>query len=355
MDDCKTCIEIVLGTYEEYLLGYRCSLKDKNIHQTFATHSHSASVRSVCTSGRYLASGGADDRIFIYDLQYRKEQCPLTHHSATVNCLAFTPEHTHLISGCNNGMLAIVRVGSWQLEKVWEKAHKGSAILDIAVHSSGKLALTLGANHTLCTWNLVKGRQAYVVNLNTKSKDPKSVDRISWAPCGVRFLLSGGRYTEIWSIEKGGILNTIEHDNKVTYALWLENEEFLVGYENGNVGVVNSETGEISLHEAHTSRVKCITRTDGFIVTAASKGDFKIWSDNFEMILEGDTDCRITSLCVTTVINEDEPETQLESEAPAEEVALSQVIRGKVTVEHDSDTEVPKKKKKKKSKNRTNL
>ncbi|KAB0793144.1 hypothetical protein PPYR_12764 [Photinus pyralis] len=352
MNEATSSVEVILGTYEEYLLGYRCSLKNESTQQTFATHSHCASIRSICTSGRYLASGGADDRIVIYDLQHRTEKHPLTHHSATVNCLAFTPEHTHLLSGCNNGVLAIVRVGSWQLEKVWEKAHKGSPILDIAVHPSGKLALTLGGNHTLCTWNLVKGRQAYVINLTTKSKDPKSVDRITWAPCGVRFLLSGGRYTEVWSIEKGGVLNTIEHDCKVICALWLENEVFLVGYENGKIATVNSETGEVNVREAHTTRVKCMAQIGDLVVTAASKGDFKIWNDDFKMVSEVNTGCRITSLCAITVEDDGESVSESESETSEVIVAPVQVARGKVTVEHDSDTEeVPKKKKKKKSKN----
>lgn len=36
-------------------------------------HAHTASVRSVDTRGRYLASGGADDRIHIYDMRKRQE------------------------------------------------------------------------------------------------------------------------------------------------------------------------------------------------------------------------------------------------------------------------------------------
>lgn len=36
----------------------------------------------------------------------------------------------------------------------------------IAVHPSGKLALSLGKDLTLRTWNLVKGRPAYTTNLS---------------------------------------------------------------------------------------------------------------------------------------------------------------------------------------------
>lgn len=36
-------------------------------------HAHTASVRTVDTRGKYLASGGADDRIYVYDMKTRQE------------------------------------------------------------------------------------------------------------------------------------------------------------------------------------------------------------------------------------------------------------------------------------------
>lgn len=40
-----------------------------------------------------------------------------------------------------------------------------SAVTSLSVHPSGKLALSVGTDATLRTWNLVKGRQAYATNL----------------------------------------------------------------------------------------------------------------------------------------------------------------------------------------------
>lgn len=42
--------------------------------------------------------------------------------------LQFTPEQSHLISCSQDGSVAIYRVGSWQMEKVWTEAHKGTGI-----------------------------------------------------------------------------------------------------------------------------------------------------------------------------------------------------------------------------------
>lgn len=43
------------------------------MHQSFAVHAHIASIRTVDAKGKYLASGGADDRIYVYDMKKRQE------------------------------------------------------------------------------------------------------------------------------------------------------------------------------------------------------------------------------------------------------------------------------------------
>jgi WD40 repeat protein len=50
-------------------------------------------------------------------------------YTGTVNCLSFAPNGSHLLSGADDGSIAIVRTGSWQVEKVFAKAHKGEGKL----------------------------------------------------------------------------------------------------------------------------------------------------------------------------------------------------------------------------------
>lgn len=309
-----------------------------------------------------MASGGADDRIFIYDLKTRQEHCMLTHHNSTVNCLTFTPAHTHLISGTADGTISIVRVGNWQLEKVWEKAHKGTAILDIAVHESGKLALSLGADCTLKTWNLVKGRQAYIVNLNSKSKDAKSMTNIQWAPDGVnKFVLYGGKYTEIWSIDTGGIVSTIEHENRISSCLYLSDEKLIVGYEKGNLGIVSINEASITLIDAHSSRVKSISKYENWIITASSAGEFKVWDLELNELAKFDTGCRLTCLNVIPQAQikqedcvEEDNESNDEIVSSDEDVSTEQYNKrgGVVIVEEENDNKPKKKKKKQKAENK---
>ena len=52
--------------------------------QSFADHSHQASVRSVCAGGKYLASGSADETITLYDMKNRKESGKLVQHNGEI-------------------------------------------------------------------------------------------------------------------------------------------------------------------------------------------------------------------------------------------------------------------------------
>lgn len=175
----------------------------------------------------------------------------LTQHESTITAVQFTNNHSHVMSASQDGALAIVRVGNWQLEKLWAQAHKEGVVLDIALHPSGKLALTLGSDGCLQTWDLVKGRKAFIINLKTKCKDPKSLERIAFAPDGTRFLIFGGKYTAIWSIELGGALQELEHEDRVSCCVWLDDTNLLVGYENGNLASVCLPTEEKEIILAH--------------------------------------------------------------------------------------------------------
>lgn len=83
----------------------------------------------------------------------------LTTHNSAVNHLRFTPDATHLLSASSDGSLAAIRTGSWIPEGLWKTPHNNKSVNHITIHPSGKLALTLGADLTLKTWNLIKGRQ----------------------------------------------------------------------------------------------------------------------------------------------------------------------------------------------------
>ncbi|ENN72232.1 hypothetical protein YQE_11095, partial [Dendroctonus ponderosae] len=332
--------EIIVGTYEEYILGYIFTSNKQTIQQSFASHDHNASIRCLATNGNYLASGASDDRIIIYDLKARKEHCMLTQHESTITAVQFTNKHSHVMSASQDGALAIVRVGNWQLEKLWDKAHKEGMVLDIALHPSGKLALTLGSDGCIQTWDLVKGRKAYIINLKTKCEDPKSLEKISFSPDGTKFVLFGGNYIGIWSLEVGGAVQVITRENKVTCCIWQGNCHVLVGHEDGSMASISilTKEAEKEIKRAHNGRIKAADCSEGYIVTASSTGELKVWDSEFTELCKINSGCRVTCMKITKWLGftiKEEPQNDAETKV----FHAAKPVESKVIVEYEQSSE----------------
>lgn len=234
-------IEIIVGTYTDFLLGYQLVQNDDKVQlkATFADKSHAGSLKCVAVQGPWVASGGSDDRIFIYDMRTRKQSHILHSHTGTVNALVFSPDLTHLLSASADGHMMATRVGNWTIEGDWRKAHAGSPVRHIACHPSSRLALSLGGDQILNTWNLVKGRVAYRTNLKSKRTLGSTPDCLSWSTEGQYFTLSGPLAIEIWDVETASVVRHTKTPSKPICVVWLSEVDCLVGLENGSIAWIS--------------------------------------------------------------------------------------------------------------------
>lgn len=263
----------------------------------------------------------------------------------TINCLAFTPEGSHLFTCSNDGSITAVRCGNWQLEKVWPSAHKGTAVNTLAIHPTGKLALSTGEDGVLRTWNLIKGRQAYATNLVPKLKsNAKWITVIKWSPSGEKYLLAVSGNMYIYSVESAAIDRELTFDSKVICVEFLKDDLIAVGFENGNIKFCDLKT---SLHtmitKAHSMRVKCIAHMNDLLVSASSSGEIKLWRYNkysLDMLQTVNCGARITCLSLAQTYK-DLVQKEIKSEEE-EEVKKKNRFRLKeeVIIENEEDLEV---------------
>lgn len=315
-------------------------------------------MKSVSAAGRLLASGGTDDKIVVHDMKSRIESRVLLNHEGTVNSVAFSECGTHLFSGGSDGTFCATRTGNWQTEKSWPKAHKGiqitrpsssdflylrflvrfsgSAITCIAIHPSNKLALTIGDDKTLRTWNLIKGRQAYVTNLNSKgTAHPISV---VWSPKGEHFSLTGYKDVSVWTIANAGIERVLECGNKSVCMTWISEDSAFVGLENGKILLFDLSSENKYEFEAHTQRVKCLAYENSFLYSASSSGEVKIWKfDADEKSLDErkslNIGCRITCLALVKAV-----EVKRENSDPSPVDVTEELNVNKKKRKNDSDS-----------------
>ncbi|XP_012534715.1 p21-activated protein kinase-interacting protein 1-like [Monomorium pharaonis] len=343
--------EIVVGTYEQYLLGYKVHniVNEYKIEKSFATHNHVASIRSVTSSKHHLASAGADETVCLYDMRYRRESGKLIHHKDTINCIAFTPEGSHLFSCSNDGSITAVRCGSWQLEKVWPTAHKGSAVNTLAIHPTGKLALSTGQDGILRTWNLIKGRPAYATNLVPKLKsNAKWITVIKWSPSGERYLLAAQGNIYVYLVESAGIEKELTFDSNVICVEFLKDDFIAVGFENGDIRFCDLKTSMHTINtKAHSMRVKCLAHMNDLLVSASSSGEIKLWRYNkhsLDMLQTVNCGARITCLSLTQtykdLVQQKEIESEEEEEKEDEKIKNRLRLKHEVIIENEEDLEV---------------
>lgn len=201
----------------------------------------------------------------------------------------------------------------------------GSAVTCISIHPSSKLALTIGDDKTLRTWNLIKGRQAYVTNLN--SKGPANPLSVIWSPEGEHFSLTGYNDVSVWTVSNAAVERVLKCPSKAVCMVWITEELTAVGLENGQIIIFDLTTENKYNFDAHNQRVKGIAFDSPYLYSASSSGDIKVWefdADEKTLIEKKcvNVGCRITCLTLvkaTEVKKEDEeigdePEVELINE-----------------------------------------
>jgi protein MAK11 len=209
-------IGVAAASYEGSLFswkGNRTSLDEEqatscDLTMTSGFHCCAGSIRSLSTSasGRYMACGGTDERIHIFNMLENSTLGELSTHTGAVTCLDFF-EDSFLLSGSDvsrrhsissrifslsnfticyfnilsnlsificltvcpvclfvsmqDNSICIWRTDDWMCVHILG-GHKGS-INSVSIHPSGKLAVSVAQDNTLKVWNLVQGKTICVM------------------------------------------------------------------------------------------------------------------------------------------------------------------------------------------------
>lgn len=342
---------LIAGCYERFLFGYShptsftnkesCELKSQFTHAA-----HKGVVKSLAAAGPFLASGGADDLIHLYDLKHGKDLGFLVNPGeGAITALAFfTPKNsfypTHLLAGCTDGTLSIWVAGQgWQCMKTL-RGHRHE-ISSITIHESGALALTTSRDKTLRLWDLVKGRTTFQSKLDIEA------DQICFSPSGTKYALRAGTRVTIFPVDKGDHI-VLEHGKRVSTFLFGNTDEAIItGTEDGTLRAWHAPHDTVpsiivQLDEAHASRIKACAvpksytlrgedipvweaaalgeAYPAFIATASSDGYISVWklhdaivrsTKNASPIQQAsefclssvDTKARLTTLCAVDPVD----------------------------------------------------
>ncbi|XP_007173999.3 p21-activated protein kinase-interacting protein 1 isoform X1 [Balaenoptera acutorostrata] len=302
-------MELVAGCYEQVLFGFAVHLEPKasgDHEQTwtpvadFTHHAHTASLSAVAVSSRFVVTGSKDETIHIYDMKKKIDHGALVHHNGTITCLKFHGNR-HLISGAEDGLICVWDAKKWECLKSI-KAHKGHVTF-LSIHPSGKLALSVGTDKTLRTWNLVEGRSAFIKNIK------QNAHIVEWSPRGEKYVVVILNKIDVYQLGTASVSGTITNERRVSSVTFLSESVLAVAGDEEVVRFFDCDSLMcLSEFKAHENRVKDMfsfeTPEHHLIVTASSDGFIKMWKLKEDkgvspsLLCEVNTNARLTCLGV---------------------------------------------------------
>ncbi|XP_017746645.1 p21-activated protein kinase-interacting protein 1 isoform X1 [Rhinopithecus roxellana] len=302
-------MELVAGCYEQVLFGFAVHPESEacgdheqqwTLVADFTHHAHTASLSAVAVNSRFVVTGSKDETIHIYDMKKKIEHGALVHHSGTITCLKFYGNR-HLISGAEDGLICIWDAKKWECLKSI-KAHKGQVTF-LSIHPSGKLALSVGTDKTLRTWNLVEGRSAFIKNIK------QNAHIVEWSPSGEQYVVIIQNKIDIYQLDTASMSGTITNQKRISSVKFLSESVLAVAGDEEVIRFFDCDS-LVCLCEfkAHENRIKDMFSFEipeqHVIVTASSDGFIKMWKLEQDkkvppsLLCEVNTKARLTCLGV---------------------------------------------------------
>nr|XP_035926984.1 p21-activated protein kinase-interacting protein 1 [Halichoerus grypus] len=303
-------MELVAGCYEQVLFGFAIHPEPDagGDHEEqkwtpvadFTHHAHTASLSAVAVNSRFVVTGSKDETIHIYDMKKKIDHGALVHHNGTITCLKFYGNR-HLISGAEDGLICVWDAKKWECLKSI-KAHKGHVTF-VSIHPSGKLALSVGTDKTLRTWNLVEGRSAFIKNIK------QNAHIVEWSPRGEKYIVVILNKIDVYQLNTASVSGTITNEKRISSVTFLSESVLAVAGDEEVVRFFDCDSLMcLCEFKAHENRIKDMFSFEvpehHVIITASSDGFIKMWKLKQDkkvppsLLCEIKTNARLTCLGV---------------------------------------------------------
>ncbi|GLU14016.1 hypothetical protein SLE2022_306120 [Rubroshorea leprosula] len=337
-------MSLVAGSYERFIWGFKLKPTEHDpstqtltltLTQLFSYPSHQGPITTVAAAGPAAASGSSDDTVQIYDLPSAASFGALHHFSSSVTALSFyCPPNLsfprNLLSASADGSISIFDSKPFVLLKSFRVHKKG--INDLAVHPSGKLALSVSRDGCLAMSNLIRGKRSFCCRLG------KEATLVKFDGSGERFFMISDEKVGIHMAEDARLLFELENQKRVLCAAPGESGILFTGGEDRNITAWDTNSGKVaySIENAHSTRVKGVvvltknnhdvTNEDPYLVASASSdGCIRVWDVRMAIkekpspLAEVDTKSRLTCLAGSSLKLKSSKRPKFGQGAPKEE------------------------------------
>ena len=306
---------LIAGSYEKAICGWELG-KKRSVTPVFQHLAHLGPVKAVASQGKYAVSGGNDEEIRIYNVRKRREVGSLMKHQAPITALRFSKKANSLVSGSDDGMIAVWRIKDWECVS-FKPAHKGS-VIDLDVHSSGKAMISCGRDSTLRLWDLSSTKELHCRTL--KARGYGGFQHLRWRPRGEGFCYALGQDVAVCDTDADEPIVRFSHPRPPFSFAFLSDTAVATGGEDKIVRVWDVRTGKVSAElPEFTSRIRAVVaeHRSKALMIFGSNGDIAMYktdalSHAAKCFWQDKTNMRITCACTGSAhggdqdVNEDE-------------------------------------------------
>ena len=211
-----------LRNWEWYYLSGLC-------HRDVATLRSTHTMFDVAwhPNNRWLATGGVDGVVRLWDTQTREELRRFYGHAKEVVAVEWSPDASRLVSASYDGTVRVWNAGTGQ--ELFAFRNHTAQVLSVAWHPRGTHIASCGADGTVQVWDAATGKIQFVL----RGHKGAALD-VAWSPDGTR-LASGGAdgSVRIWDAATGLETQSLQgHTNYVNRIAWSHNGKLLASAGN---------------------------------------------------------------------------------------------------------------------------
>ena len=192
--------------------------------KTFSGQNGSIYSVVISADSRYIAMGGSDQTIKLWDLASGKELKTFSGHNGSVVSIAISADDRYIVSGCLGGSNIIL----WDLasgEKLRTFSGYNVDIDSIAISADNRYIVTDGYNvdiwqqgyydNTIILWDLASGKKLKTFFMFRQKNDASLI----WLPIAIsadnRYIISGSadQTIKLWELASGKELKTFPRHN----------------------------------------------------------------------------------------------------------------------------------------------
>ena len=187
-----------LITVRVLLAGWWAEKPDSHGNRLLGTHPGEVLAVAFSGDGRWLASGGYNSPVVIWDMTLEERAAILEQSPATTFSAAFSPDGTHLATAGRDGTVRIWSTRSWRPTHVVQ-AHS-ELVRSLAFSPDGKLLATACGDQPIRLWDTATWESRSVL----QGQDG-NVRFVAFCPDGRRLASASNDGTvRVWNLELEG-------------------------------------------------------------------------------------------------------------------------------------------------------